>query len=268
MTSGRLPEDFRKTSGRLPAARRRPRPPAGRPRPPAATPLMADLDFAPTPPHSTPRHAAPRRRRAAFPPARPNSHGLRVATCVALLSLLSGASGLVLHPPLRTRGGVRMAADVRNGSASAASASLAPLLAQARRAHEEGGTPCRVPDAPAAAWRGGHAEAPPPVQVFSSHDLASRLRGGGNLPTLLVFGAKQCRMCRMLQPKLQRLAARRGARLLVVHHDRGTHHIFDEYNVTETPTVIVFDAQGRAVRRDVYGNKELPQLDAVLRWGI
>lgn len=71
-------------------------------------------------------------------------------------------------------------------------------------------------------------------------------------PTVLLFGARSCRTCRLTQPKLERLAWQSGARFLYVHHGVETREAFAEHAVTATPTIEVYDSEGDLVDRGVY----------------
>ena len=55
-----------------------------------------------------------------------------------------------------------------------------------------------------------------------------------------------------------------GAQCLTLYHTSATEDVFTQYEVTQTPTAVVFDASGRVVSRDVYTAAELPRLAALL----
>lgn len=103
-----------------------------------------------------------------------------------------------------------------------------------------------------------------PERLFSASELRERLHAGNGIPTVLFFRARACRICHVLQPKLERLVQAASARLLHVWHDKLTHDIFIEYDVTETPTICVFDALGKMVSCKVYFMEDLPQLATLL----
>jgi len=105
---------------------------------------------------------------------------------------------------------------------------------------------------------------PPPERIFSRRELQARLAQHGGLPTVVVFGARRCRMCRMLQPKLERLAADGGARFFFLYHDRTTDDVFSEQGVTQTPTTVVYDGVGTEVSREVYTSSGLREFEALL----
>jgi len=105
---------------------------------------------------------------------------------------------------------------------------------------------------------------PAPRRVFSEAELLSALGDPRGRPTVLVFGSKACRTCRLLQPKMQRSAFKHGARFLFVYHDAVTKDIFASRDITQTPTVQVFDAHGSLADHNVYGSADLPRLESVL----
>lgn len=90
-----------------------------------------------------------------------------------------------------------------------------------------------------------------PERIYSSAELRQRLSRPDGTPTMLVFAAKSCRACRAVMPKMERLAARHGARLLSVYHEPATEAAFAELEVSETPTTHLYDGNGALVSRDV-----------------
>jgi len=109
------------------------------------------------------------------------------------------------------------------------------------------------------------AEAPAlsPRRIYSRTELTHQMTNDGQR-TMLLFGAKACRTCRMLQPKMERIAASAGVRFLYVHFDSYTAPIFVENSVAATPTVFVYDAHGALTDRAVYSSASLPQLSLAL----
>lgn len=109
------------------------------------------------------------------------------------------------------------------------------------------------------------AEAPAlsPRRIYSRTELTHQMTNDGQR-TMLLFGAKACRTCRMLQPKMERIAASAGVRFLYVHFDSYTAPIFVENSVAATPTVFVYDAYGALADRAVYSSASLPQLSLAL----
>ena len=118
--------------------------------------------------------------------------------------------------------------------------------------------------------------APVPERLFLASELRQRLQSSNGVPTVVVFGARTCRACRALQPKMERVAQAAAVRFLYVYHDKLTHDVFDEYQVTETPTTVVFDAAGALVSQEVYAAGDMPRLASQLatlqkgtiEWGI
>lgn len=115
------------------------------------------------------------------------------------------------------------------------------------------------------AERAGAVDAPPgPERIHTAEELQARLQLTDGLPTVLLFGAKHCRACRMLQPKLERVSKSSGARFLYVHHDKTTDALFAAHDVSQTPTAVVYDARGQEVRRQLVEASELKALGALL----
>lgn len=75
---------------------------------------------------------------------------------------------------------------------------------------------------------------------------------------------------------MERIAAKAGARFLYLYHDKLTDAVFNEYAVTETPTTVVYDAQGALVSQEVYAIGDMPRLasqlatlqEGTIQWGI
>jgi len=63
---------------------------------------------------------------------------------------------------------------------------------------------------------------------------------------------------------MERLAAKAGANFLFVYHDVATNGLFAEHEVTQTPTVHVYDAAGALFDRAVYSAADLPRFSSVL----
>ena len=59
-----------------------------------------------------------------------------------------------------------------------------------------------------------------PRKISTAAELALELSQPSDTPTVVIFGAKTCRMCRMVQPKLEKAAAKAGVPLLYMHYDK------------------------------------------------
>jgi len=104
-----------------------------------------------------------------------------------------------------------------------------------------------------------------PRRLLSASELSAALaEPTGGLPTILLFGAKTCRMCRRLQPLMENAARDTGARFWHVQHDRSTDELFEAYGVTHTPTVMLYDGAKELVHRAVYGASEVQRLASML----
>ena len=104
-----------------------------------------------------------------------------------------------------------------------------------------------------------------PRRLLSASELSAALaEPTGGLPTILLFGAKTCRMCRRLQPLMENAARDAGARFWHVQHDRTTDELFEAYGVTHTPTVMLYDGAKELVHRAVYGASEVQRLASML----
>lgn len=124
-----------------------------------------------------------------------------------------------------------------------------------------------VDDAPAAADARADASSTwsKAERIYSSAELHQRLSRPDGQLLILLFAAKSCRACRALLPKMERLAARRGARLLSVYHEAATSGAFVDFDVHETPTAHTYDGTGALMSRDVVSAQDLPKLDQLLR---
>jgi len=107
-------------------------------------------------------------------------------------------------------------------------------------------------------------DVPAPRRVYSGTELVRALDDHGQRPTVLIFGAKRCRACRLVQPQMERLTTKAGANFLFVYHDVATNGVFAEHEVTQTPTVHVYNAAGALVDRSVYSTADLPRFSSVL----
>lgn len=104
-----------------------------------------------------------------------------------------------------------------------------------------------------------------PRRLLSASELSAALaEPTGGLPTILLFGAKTCRMCRRLQPLMENAARDTGARFWHVQHDSSTDELFEAYGVTHTPTVMLYDGAKELVHRAVYGASEVQRLASML----
>jgi thiol-disulfide isomerase/thioredoxin len=107
------------------------------------------------------------------------------------------------------------------------------------------------------------ARAVAPQKLDTADQLAAALEQIDR-PTVLVFGAKACRMCRMVQPKLERVAAQAGAKLLYMHYDKQSEDAYHAHGVTATPTVHLYDGAGELVSAEVYKMKDVPKMAKAL----
>ena len=113
--------------------------------------------------------------------------------------------------------------------------------------------------------RAGHIAVAAPRRLLSASELSAALaEPSGGLPTVLLFGAKTCRMCRRLQPQLEKAARDTGARFWHIQHDSSTDELFEAHGVTHTPTVMLYDGAKELVHRAVYGASEVLQLASML----
>ena len=113
--------------------------------------------------------------------------------------------------------------------------------------------------------RAGHIAVAAPRRLLSASELSAALaEPSGGLPTVLLFGAKTCRMCRRLQPQLEKAARDTGARFWHIQHDSSTDELFEAHGVTHTPTVMLYDGAKELVHRAVYGASEVQRLASML----
>lgn len=104
-----------------------------------------------------------------------------------------------------------------------------------------------------------------PRRLLSASELSAALaEPSGGLPTVLLFGAKTCRMCRRLQPLMEKAARDTGARFWHIQHDRSTDELFEAHRVTHTPTVMLYDGAKELLHRAVYGASEVQRLASIL----
>lgn len=103
-----------------------------------------------------------------------------------------------------------------------------------------------------------------PRKISTGAELAHELSQPSDVPTVVVFGAKTCRMCRMVQPKLEKAAAKAGVPLLYMHYNKKSDDVYRELAISQTPTVHVYDAAGTLVSSDVYKVADVPKLKSVL----
>jgi thiol:disulfide interchange protein len=104
-----------------------------------------------------------------------------------------------------------------------------------------------------------------PRKIATGAELARELEQPKDAPTLVVYGAKTCRMCKMVQPLLLKAAAKAGAQMLQMTYNKQSDDVYRAYNITATPTVHVHDAMGTLVAADViYEPSDLPKLASVL----
>lgn len=105
-----------------------------------------------------------------------------------------------------------------------------------------------------------------PRRLYTAGELEAALSSSREkgLSTVVLFGSKACRTCRLLQPKMEALAARAHAGFLFVQHDRTTKDLFATHGVTQTPTLHVYTGDGTLVDSAVYASSDLPRLSSVL----
>lgn len=101
-------------------------------------------------------------------------------------------------------------------------------------------------------------------RLYTDTELLDVLSEHDGRPTVLVFGAKSCRACRRIQPKLERLAASMGARFYFIYHDVSTSALFAQHAITQTPTVQVYSGSGALYERAVYSGADLAHFSSVL----
>ena len=109
------------------------------------------------------------------------------------------------------------------------------------------------------------ASALAPRQLHTTEELAALLAAPFGTPTVVVFGAKGCRTCHALQPRLQKIAAQAGATFTYLHYGKPTHEAFVEHEVTKTPTVHVYNGGGTLIDSSVYAPKDVAKLASVLK---
>lgn len=200
-------------------------------------------------------------------------------------SLVSASSGFALpggSSVLAARGALgglhaspaARASAVRMESAALAAQPVDPVLAAAvnflswnannEESSAEFAAEVRRRKAVASEARAAQARAPKSRKVESAAELALELSKPSERPTVVVFGAKQCRTCRQVQPKLERAAAKAGASFLHMHYGAKTDELYREHGITHTPTVHVYDRAGELVSSDVYKLADVPKLARVL----
>lgn len=61
--------------------------------------------------------------------------------------------------------------------------------------------------------------------------------------TIILYGAKWCRSCKMLKPRMDRLANKVGplAVFYQVNHHENTQHAFNDAQVITMPTLMIYD---------------------------
>lgn len=117
---------------------------------------------------------------------------------------------------------------------------------------------------PAAAEVSVPKKAAGPKKVGSAAELALELSMPPAVPTVVIFGAKMCRTCRSVQPKVERLATKMGARVLFLHHDKESEPAFREHGIKQTPTIQVYDENGSMISTGVYKVSDVSKLQSVL----
>jgi thiol-disulfide isomerase/thioredoxin len=104
-----------------------------------------------------------------------------------------------------------------------------------------------------------------PRKIATGAELRQELSQPTDKPTVVVFGAKSCRMCKMVQPKVERAAAKGGAALLYMHYNTESEDVYREHGISQTPTVHVYDTAGQLVSSAVYKVADVPKLASVLQ---
>lgn len=109
------------------------------------------------------------------------------------------------------------------------------------------------------------AAAPEPRQLRSSQELAAVMAAPWTgIPKVVFYGAKGCRTCHALQPKLQRLAAKARAEFVFMHYGKDTHEAYAQQAITHTPTVNVYDGAGSLVDSAAYAPRDVNKFATVL----
>ena len=148
---------------------------------------------------------------------------------------------------------------------------FAPMTAAADLTSEQCHTTGARATAPAETMAAGEAllstdaaRVASPRRLYDGVELRKALARRDGWPTVLLYGSKLCRTCRMIQPKMQQMASTAGAKFLYIHHDRTTDDVFTEHTVTQTPTALVYDASGTLIDRAVYSSSNLAHFAEVL----
>lgn len=113
--------------------------------------------------------------------------------------------------------------------------------------------------------RGATSTTLKPRQVNSAAELALELSKPFEEPTVVIFGAKSCRSCRQMQPRIEKVAKKAGAKLLFLHYGRETDSVYRQHEIKHTPTVHVYGRDGNLLDSTVYNKpSELSQLMSIL----
>jgi thioredoxin 2 len=99
-----------------------------------------------------------------------------------------------------------------------------------------------------------------PIELHSSTDF-DRVVSKASIPVVVDYWAPWCGPCRMVEPEMQKVAARQAGKMLVVKVN--TDEVVDlgqRYNIRSIPTLAVF-ANGREVARTA-GARPAPDIEA------
>ena len=118
---------------------------------------------------------------------------------------------------------------------------------------------------PEVAHSGESLTTPAPRQLHTADELAQLLAAQSDTPTVIFFGAKGCRTCHALQPRLQKIAAQAGATFTYLHYGKPTHEAYVQHEVSKTPTVHVYNGGGLLIDSSVYASKDVARLASVLK---
>ena len=79
-------------------------------------------------------------------------------------------------------------------------------------------------------------------ELYTSEEVHAVLEGRQrHAPRVILFGAKYCRLCQMLLPRLRHVASQlgAGADFLRVNHCKATHAAFEDFGIQQLPTLML-----------------------------